>query len=394
MATTKITIVGAGTAGLSILNNLYRRRKDLEFTLIEPGDQHYYQPLWTLVGGGVLPLSKSVRPLQKFLPKDVNWVREKAAQFLPEKNQVQLESGNTVDYDYLVVAPGIQIDWDKVEGLPETLGKNGVCSNYSKDVVEYTWQCMRDLKEGRALFTFPSTPIKCAGAPQKVMYLAEETFRNNGVRDKVEVKFVSAGGAIFGVQKYRDALEKIIEKRNIKTLFQHDLVKVDGERKVATFKNMQTGEIWEEKFDMLHVTPPMSAPDFVKQSPLANEAGWVDVDKYSTQHVRFPNVFSAGDASSLPNSKTGAAVRRQGPVLVENLLAAIDGGKGQGKYNGYASCPLVTSRSTCVLAEFDYDGKPDETFPFDQAKERYSMYILKKLFIPFMYWNAMMKGYF
>lgn len=394
MAKTKITIVGAGTAGMSIMRNIRRKRNDVELTIIEPSQTHYYQPLWTLVGGGIFPLSKSARPMKDFIPSDVLWIQERVSEFKPEQNQVITESGKTVDYDFMVVAPGIQIDWDKIEGLKDAVGKNGVCSNYSAETVEYTWECMKNLKQGRALFTFPSTPIKCAGAPQKVMYLAEETFRDNGVRNKIEVRFVSAGGAIFGVQKYRDALEKIIAKRDIKTQFKHDLVKIDANKKVATFKNMETGDMVEESYDMIHVTPPMSAPDFIKKSPLAAESGWVDVDKYTTRHNKYDNVFSAGDASSLPNSKTGAAVRQQGPVLVSQLLAAIDGKKSNEKYNGYASCPLVTSRSTCVLAEFDYDGKPDETFPFDQGKERYSMYILKKIFIPFMYWHAMMKGYF
>ncbi|MCB0377909.1 MAG: NAD(P)/FAD-dependent oxidoreductase [Bdellovibrionales bacterium] len=390
----KVVIVGAGTAGLSVMRNLHRKRKDLDLTIIEPSDTHYYQPLWTLVGGGVFPLSKSRRPMKDFMPQGVTWIQKAVATFQPEQNELTLQDGNKVSYDFLVVAPGIQIDWNKIEGLTETLGKNGVCTNYSKDVVEYTWQTMKNLKGGRALFTFPNTPIKCAGAPQKVMYLAEETFRNNKVRDKVEVKFVSAGGGIFGVAKYKAALEKVIAKRGINTLYGHNLVKIDGLNKVATFKNNETGDLVEEAFDMLHVTPPMSAPDFIKQSPLANEAGWVDVNKFTTQHNKFSNIYSIGDASSLPNSKTGAAVRGQGPVLVAQLLANIDGKTTDVKYTGYASCPLVTSRSSCILAEFDYDGKPMETFPFNQAKERYSMYLLKKMFIPFMYWHAMMKGYF
>ncbi len=394
MAKTKVTVVGAGTAGLSVMRNLRRKRRDIELTIVEPMETHYYQPLWTLVGAGIFPMSKSARPMKNYIPDDVTWVKEKVSRFMPEQNQLEVESRKVIDYDFLVVAPGIQLDWDKVEGLPATLGKNGVCSNYSKDIVEYTWLCMDEFKGGRALFTMPNTPIKCAGAPQKVMYLAEETFRTNKVREKTEVKFISGGGAIFGVQKYRLVLEKIVMDRKINTLFQYNLVKVDGKKKIATFKQNETGELIEEKFDMLHVTPPMSAPEFIKVSPLANEAGWVDVDKYTTQHNRFPNVYSAGDASSLPNSKTGAAVRKQGPVLVAHLLAAIDGRSSQQKYNGYASCPLVTSRHSCVLCEFDYDGNPAETFPFNQAKERYSMYLLKKLAIPFMYWNAMMKGYF
>ncbi|MCH2534511.1 MAG: NAD(P)/FAD-dependent oxidoreductase [Bdellovibrionales bacterium] len=391
---TKVVIIGAGTAGLSVLKNLHRRRKDLQLTIIEPQETHYYQPLWTLVSGGIFPFSKSSQPMSKYIPKSVDWIKEYVSGFDPENNKVLLKNGEEIAYDYLVVAPGIQIDWDKIEGLKQTLGKNGVSSNYSKDHVPYSWQTMNSFKGGKALFTFPSTPIKCAGAPQKVMYLAEETFRRNNIRPESEVKFVSAGGAIFGVQKYREALEKLLVEKDIHTLFSHDLVKIDGEKKIATFKNTTTGALHEETFDMIHVTPPMSAPDFIKNSKLANEAGWVDVNKHSTQHMKYKNIFSIGDASGLPNSKTGAAIRRQGPVMISQLLAEIDGTTSDLKYNGYASCPLVTSRSSCILAEFDYDGNPDETFVFDQAKPRLSMFLLKKYIIPFMYWNAMMRGYF
>lgn len=332
--------------------------------------------------------------MSKLIPQDVQWIKESVSGFDPENNLVLLKNGDQVNYDYLIVAPGIQIDWHKIEGLKETLGKNGVCSNYSKDHVSYSWEAMNSFKGGKALFTFPSTPIKCAGAPQKVMYLAEETFRQNKVRSNAEVKFVSAGGAIFGVQKYRDALEKLLIEKDIHTLFGKDLVKIDGDKKIATFKDLSSGQEHEEEFDMIHVTPPMSAPDFIKNSKLSNEAGWVDVNKDTTQHMRYKNIFSIGDASGLPNSKTGAAIRRQGPVMISHLLAEIDGKSSDMKYNGYASCPLVTSRSSCILAEFDYNGEPDETFFFDQAKPRLSMFLLKKYIIPFMYWNAMMRGYF
>lgn len=391
---TKVVIIGAGTAGLSVLKNLHRRRKDLDLIIIEPNQTHYYQPLWTLVSGGIFPFSKSARPMSKLIPQDVQWIKESVSGFDPENNLVLLKNGDQVNYDYLIVAPGIQIDWHKIEGLKETLGKNGVCSNYSKDHVSYSWEAMNSFKGGKALFTFPSTPIKCAGAPQKVMYLAEETFRQNKVRSNAEVKFVSAGGAIFGVQKYRDALEKLLIEKDIHTLFGKDLVKIDGDKKIATFKDLSSGQEHEEEFDMIHVTPPMSAPDFIKNSKLSNEAGWVDVNKDTTQHMRYKNIFSIGDASGLPNSKTGAAIRRQGPVMISHLLAEIDGKSSDMKYNGYASCPLVTSRSSCILAEFDYNGEPDETFFFDQAKPRLSMFLLKKYIIPFMYWNAMMRGYF
>ncbi len=390
----KLAVIGGGTAGLPVIRNIHRNRKDIEIILIEPNETHYYQPLWTLVGAGVVPLKDTAKPMADFIPSDVRWIKEYVSEILADENKIKLKSGEVVEYDYLVATPGIQVDYNKVEGLTDTLGKNGVCCNYSKDFVDYTWETMNSLKSGRALFTFPSTPIKCAGAPQKIMYLAEETFRDNGVRSDVEVKFVSAGGGIFGVAKYKAALEKVIANRKINTRYKSDLVRIDGPNKTAYFKDMDSGDVFEEKFDMIHVTPPMSAPDFIKNGPLANEAGWIDVDKYTTQHNKYKNVFSIGDASSLPNSKTGAAIRKQAPVLIRNLLAEIDGHKGDAKYNGYASCPLVTSRSTCILAEFDYEGKPTETFPFDQAKERKSMYFLKKVMLPLLYWKAMMRGYF
>ena len=224
------------------------------------------------------------------------------------------------------------------------------------------------------------------------MYLAEHHFRNRGIREQSQITFASAGGKIFGVTKYADALSKIIAERDIKTLFQHNLVAVDGANKRATFDNLATGEKVELAFDFLHVAPPMSAPDFVKKSPLANKDGWVDVDKHTTRHNFFPNVFSVGDASSLPTSKTGAAVRKQAPVLVSHLVADYRGKASTASYDGYTSCPLVTGYGKLILAEFDYDGNPAETFPIDQGKERYSMYLLKKHGLPALYWHGMLKG--
>lgn len=133
---------------------------------------------------------------------------------------------------------------------------------------------------------------------------------------------------------------------------------------------------------MIHVTPPQSAPDFIRKSKLANETGWVDIDKNTLQHNRYPNIFSIGDASSLPTSKTGAAIRKQAPILVANLLAALHKKKAVKQYDGYTSCPLVTGYGKLVLAEFDYQNQPKETFPFDQSKERWSMYQLKNMFCP------------
>lgn len=386
----EVLIVGGGTAGLSIAARLCAAEDPPAVAIIEPSDKHYYQPIWTLVGGGVFPREISERDEADLIPAGATWIRDAVKSFDPEHDTVTTRDGRALTYDYLVVAAGIQLDWDRIRGLREALGKGGVCSNYSYDSVDSTWQTIRGFAGGTALFTFPSTPIKCAGAPQKIMYLAEHAFRRQGVRDKTRVVYGCAAPAIFGVPKYRAALEKIVDARQIETMFSHDLVEIRADAREAVFEH--EGQSVVVEYDMIHVTPPQSAPDFIKRSPLANAAGWVEVDKHTTQHTRFANVFSAGDCSSMPTSKTGAAIRKQAPVLADNLLAHRAGRPLAASYDGYASCPLVTGYGTVMLAEFGYDGKIMETFPFDQARERYSMWALKAYGLPAMYWNGMLRG--
>lgn len=390
----ELLIIGGGTAGITVAAQLLQHESAPKIAIVDPARQHFYQPLWTLVGGGVFPREASMRAMEDVIPAGVTWIPDRVAGFDPDHNTVNLASGARVTYDQLIVAPGIQLDWDKIEGLPETLGKNGVTSNYSYDVVNYTWDLIRHFQGGNAIFTFPSTPIKCAGAPQKILWLAEESFRRQGVRGRSEVIFASAGAAIFGIPKYRLALEKLVAERNVDTRFKKDLVAVRPSSKEAVFRDVDGGAELVLKYEMLHVTPPQSAPDFVKRSPLAQAGplGWVDVDAFTMQHVRYPNVFSLGDASSLPCSKTGAAIRKQAPALVENLFAYRAGKPLTARYDGYASCPLVTGYGKVILAEFGYDGVIMETFPFDQAKERYSMYALKAHALPNLYWHGMLRG--
>lgn len=387
-----VLIAGGGSAGLSIAARLSQLDDAPRIGIIEPSSKHFYQPLWTLVGAGIVPKEASVREEADFIPRGCTWIRDTVQRFDPDHNAVVTSGGKTFSYDDLVVALGIQLNWANVRGLKDALGKDGVCSNYSYATAERTWKFIRELRKGNAVFTFPATPIKCAGAPQKIMYLAEETFRRAGIRHDVHVIYASATDTIFGVPKYRAALEKIVAARGIETRFHRNLVEVRADDKVAVFEATDGGTREEIAYDVLHVTPPQGPPDVVKSSPLADGSGWVDVDKYTLQHVRYSNVWSAGDCSSLPVSRTGAAVRKQVPVLVANLLARRTGQPLTNNYDGYASCPLVTGRGKAILAEFGYDGRIMETFPFDQAVERYSMYALKVHGLPNMYWHGMLRG--
>ncbi len=387
-----VLIVGGGTAGITVAAQLLQQEAAPKVTIVDPSTTHDYQPIWTLVGGGVFPREVSRRAMADVMPRGVNWIRDRVTAFRPEKNEIQTEGGKTLSYNELIVAAGIQLNWNAVKGLPDAINKGGICSNYGYDKVSYTWETIQAFQGGNAVFTFPATPIKCAGAPQKIMYLAEETFRRRGIREQANVIYASATAGIFGIPKYAEALDKIIEARNIQTQFSKNLVEVRPETREAVFRDVNGAEELVLKYDMMHVTPPQGSPSFIKDSPLANAEGWVDVDKHTLQHTKFRNVFSLGDCSSLPCSKTGAAVRKQAPALVQNIVAFRAEKPLTGHYDGYASCPLVTGYGKVILAEFGYDGVLMETFPFDQAQERYSMYALKAYGLPNLYWHGMLQG--
>ncbi len=392
-----ILIVGGGAAGVSVANNMRRQDATITIAIIEPSEKHYYQPGFTIIGGGAYTLKQTTRNEADLIHPTVTWLKDYAETFQPDENTVTLRTGETISYDYLVVCPGLQLDWDKITGLKETLGKNNVCSNYSAETAEYTWECIKNSESGTALFTQPPMPIKCAGAPQKIMYLAADRFRKKGILDKFNIEFCNAGPAIFGVPFFAKALSKVVAGYGIKTNFNHNLVAIDGSAKTATFE-MTDAEGNKQQvikaFDMIHVTPPQSAPDFIKKSPLANAGGWVDVHDKTLQHNKYPNIFGLGDATSTPNAKTAAAVRKQVPILVDNILHLINGKAVEEKYDGYGSCPLTTSLSTVMLAEFAYGGKVTPSFPWlDPRKNLFIWWIGKKIGFPWMYWHLMIKGY-
>ena len=390
----QVLIVGGGSAGLAVASQLRNQANPPQVTIIEPSKKHYYQPIWTLVGAGVFDKEISEREQAEYIPEGATWIQDYVATFDPENNSLTLKGGDTLTYDFLVVAAGIQLNWGLIPGLKESVGKpgTGVVSNYSYETVESTWETIQSVKSGNAIFTHPATPIKCGGAPLKICYLASDHWRKAGLASQVNVNFVKGGPGIFAVKKYADSLTKVADRYGINRTWNYDLKELKVAEKKAVFKHLESGEEKVMDYEMIHVTPPMSAPDFIKNSPLAADSGWVEVNQETTQHTRFPNVFALGDCSNLPTSKTGAAIRKQAPTTVANLTAAIAGKPLDAVYDGYTSCPLVTGYGSLILAEFDYAKKPKESFPFDQAQERYSMYALKAYALPRMYWHGMLRG--
>lgn len=384
-----VVIVGGGAGGATVAALLLKRRPDLDVAIIEPCDTHWYQPAWTLVGGGAFDVRATGRPMQTCLPKRALWIRGRVSHFEPEQDRMTLDDGRKIGYRHLVVAAGLQLDWNKIQGLEATLGQNGVTSNYRQDLAPYTWECIRSFGGGRALFTQPAMPIKCAGAPQKILYLAADRFRRRGV--KADMSFFTPGAAMFGIPFYAKALDKVVAEYGITPRFGHTLVAVDGPAKRATFEVKSGDQVThvQQPFDLLHVVPPQSAPDFIKTSSLADTSGWMSVDKHTLRHTAYANVFGLGDCTTTPNSKTAAAVRGQAPVLVRNLLNVMQGKAPEASYDGYASCPLTTSVGKIMLAEFLYDGVVAPSFPLDPRIPRRMYWHLKKSYLPPLYWGML-----
>ncbi|NWB19869.1 MULTISPECIES: FAD/NAD(P)-binding oxidoreductase [unclassified Pseudomonas] len=390
-----IVVIGGGSAGIGLLASLLKRDPHLNIILIEPNDHHYYQPAWTLVGGGAYDVTRTVRPMADVLPNGVTWIQAAVSELLPDEQTLVLDSGQRVSWKNLIVCPGLRLAWEKIEGLQETLGRHGVTSNYSYEHAAYTWQLVQQLKNGKAIFTQPAMPIKCAGAPQKAMYLSCDHWLRQGDLKNIKVEFNLAGAALFGVPTFVPPLMKYVEKYSAQLAFNSNLVKVDGPARKAWFeiKDAEGNVRVEEKtFDLLHVVPPQVSPDFIRHSPLADAAGWCEVNPQSLQHLRYPHIFGLGDVCSTTNAKTAAAVRKQIVVVAENLLALRRQAPLPLKYDGYGSCPLTVEKGKVVLAEFGYGGKLLPTFPLDPTVARRSAWFLKASFLPWFYWNGMLKG--
>jgi len=391
----RIVVVGGGDAGISVAARL-RRAGINDVAVVEPSTSHYYQPLWTLVGGGLVGVAKTIRPEASLIPRHATWIRDRAVDIDPVERVVTTGGGGRVSYDRLVVAPGIQLDWEATTGMQEALATPHAASNYDVKLAPKTWDIMRDLRHGTAVFTMPTGAIKCPGAPQKIAYLCADHWRARGVLRDIRVVLTLPGSALFGVPVFAQALAKTVEKYGIEVRFNTELVEVDGDSRQVTLLDTTTGVKEPLGYEALHVAPSQSAPDWLKHGPLADPGsagGYVEIDKHTLQHVRHPAVFALGDAGNTPNSKTGAAIRRQAPVVVANLIASLQGQPLPAAYDGYAACPFTTARNKMLLAEFDYTLAHRPSFPLiDTTEERYDMWLLKRYGLPWFYWHQLLRG--
>ena len=412
-------VVGGGTGGIMTAAQLLRKsRKKLDIAIIDPSEVHYYQPAWTLVGAGAFNYKDTMRPEKKQIPNGATWIKDRVTSLDPDSNALETDQNGTITYDYLVLAPGVIYDLSLVEGLEEAMKKDNVCSNYMDP--DKTWRVVQAFKGGNALYTQPTTPIKCGGAPQKAMYLGEDYFsKDKNLRANTNVIYAFPGTVIFGVEEFKKRLLKIVDSRDLILKHRHRLFKVDGDKQIAYFtypedfdydgltrndpENKTNTELQDGvisiHYDMMHLAPPMVPPAFISESKIALKegmTGYANVDKHTMQSPDYPNVFGVGDAMGIPAAKTGAAIRKQVPVLVDHLLAEMENKGSSKEYHGYSSCPIVTGYGKMLLCEFDYDNNRDSdpllSKIFDTTKDSWPMWVLKKYGLPYLYWNQMLKG--
>ncbi len=436
----RVLIVGGGLSGMSTAARLMRHADGLQITVVEPNPRSVsYQPGLTLVGGYEWEPSDIIYQTADFVPSGVTWVQDKVVEFDPKANKVKTAKGKTIEYDVMIVSGGLELDFGRIKGLEEmgslyTLGENQKAAQIlakgnaaSLYFVDGAVQMKKNLaafideaksgKKLKAIYTHPNTPIKCGGAPKKILFLTDSNLRIKGGRENAELVFYPNGGKMFGVPEYHEAILKLFHEKDLKYHYKHNLIGIDLDKKIAVFdKHDRTKKVYdpdleeeveevihetvEVPYDMIHITPPMKAPDLIGKSPVGSSKGFIPVNFETLQHVKYKNVFSLGDIAAVPLGKTGGSARKQYKVVVDNVIAVLEGKEPKAKYDGYTVCPLITEIGKVMLAEFkwadpakgDYHGVVAPSFPLDPTKPRWIYWLLKVYLLKPMTQYGMLKG--
>lgn len=399
-ANVSIIVAGAGAAGLSLVSRLRRHLPNAKITLIDAKKEHHFQPGLTLVGAGLWAPGKIIENNASYVPQDVNWIQEAVAEFDPDNNTVVTQSGQRLSYDFLFVATGLALDYGAIDGMStDLIGQRGISSIYAGP--SYAQKSAKAIDDflatgGVGLFGRPATEMKCAGAPLKITFITDDKARINKQRNGVELIYNAHNDTVFSVAPVDVKVRALFAERDIAINESHNLIAINPDSKVATYKTPE-GQI-NMDYDFIHIVPPMRAPEAVRNSPLAWQTGplandgWVEADKASLRHPRFPNVFAVGDIAGVPRGKTAASVKWQVPVVVEHLIAELNGTTSTAAYNGYTSCPMVTRYGRAMLIEFDYDGTLIRSFPFiDPLQELWVSWMVDEKALLGTY-RAMLRG--
>lgn len=391
---TRIVVIGGGNAGLSIAGRLHNARTG-KVTVIEPRERHVYAPLQSHIAGGTARASRAVRPQADVIPPGVRWLRDEVFTVDPAARRVHLVSGGRLDYDQLVVAAGLRLEWEAIPGLPEAMARPEGVSNYDLDLAAKASGVLRDLRRGTVVFTQPPEPASCGAAAQKPLYLACDWWRSLGVLDDIRVVLVLPDPVPFGIPDIDRELHRVLDGYGVEVRYSREVRSVDATSRTLTIGHGEDEETLS--YDVLHAVPPQRAPEWIAGSGLADAGdphGLVDVDPETLRHRRYPDVWSLGDSARVATRPSGGAIRPQAKVLAKNLRAALRGAAPSARYDGYSVVPFTVSRGTVVFAEFDRWGRPRPTIPFwrSLSRERRSTWIADRRILPWVYWHLILRG--
>ena len=384
----KLLIVGGGDAGISVATKLVNspimlsdKGKNVlsskDITVVDKKEKYIYQSGQTLVGGGLTSLNDIIVDNRTRTPSNVNTINQLVQKIVPKENKVVLEDGSQVSYDYLVLALGTSPQLDLIPGLRESLEDENipVATNYIPEHAVKMNRLREEFKGGRALFTMPSSPIKCGGAPLKITFLSCSGWKQK--RIKYDAQYNTGTPGIFANLFYAGALKDQLDRYGVSANTKLELVEVRGKDRVAIFKDLETEKLVEKSFNILHATPIMKAPSLLAEAGLANPNSYVNVNINTLQHNNFPNIFSLGDCADLPTSKTLSAVNDQFHILIKNLESEMQGQPLEAEYQGYTACPVLTGNNKVMLCEFGYDQKVMQTFLRDQREPKGFFFFMK-----------------
>jgi len=396
----RIVILGAGAGGAAFANRLVRRLDGASITVIDGRKEHWYQPGFTLIAAGLKPVGYSVSSTAGWLPKGATLIAEHAAAIDPVAKSVTTTGGQRVDYDFLIVATGLTLDWDAVEGFStDMIGQNGIGAHYfGPEAAAATFREMDSFvsRGGQALIGRPATEMKCAGAPLKLAFLLEDMATRNGNRQNVTITYTAQNKALFGVPIVSEKVRMLFGERGIGVAYDHVLKSIDPARKVATYTTPDGDK--DLGYDFINVIPPQRAPQVVRDAGLSWSdkwvgEGWMEVDMKTLRHLRHPEIFAIGDVAGVPKGKTAASVKWHQPVVEDHLIAQIQGKEGTEAFNGYTSCPLITRVGRAMLVEFDYNNNLVPSFPgiIAPLEELWISWLMKEVALKATY-NAMLRG--
>jgi sulfide:quinone oxidoreductase len=393
----KLLILGAGTAGTMMANKLSRNlNKDLwEITIVDKDENHFYQPGFLFIPFGIYQPEDVIRPKREFIPKGVNFVIDKIQKIEGEKNQVLLGSGTVLNYDVLVVATGTIPVPEETEGLKGKLWYKDIFDFYTYEGATQLAKKLETWKGGKLVINLAETLIKCPVAPLEFTFLADAYFTEKGMRDKVEIFYVTPLSGAFTKPKATAMLNKLMDEKNINVIPDFYLQRVDNDRKVLISYDEK-----EVPFDLLVSIPVNKGDQMVEDSNLGDEDGlnFIPTDKHTLQSKKYENMFVIGDATNVPTSKAGSVAHFEAEILTENILSYIIKEPLAAKFDGHANCFIETGYSKGVLIDFNYVTEPlPGKFPFAVLGPMDLLKVTRanhygKLAFKWVYWHMLLTG--